>query len=128
MKELTEALKRLLSVTIIWISCISNPIVTLNALLPEVTDKNPSSLVKVVQIWIPALLISLICSFPILKLYGIEWNNVGYHLCNWMIVIGSLIVTSIVIHCFFILFKRSIGAGQPGFRQCGKRKLLDCFP
>jgi hypothetical protein len=96
MKNLDETLQWLLDAIAIWLQCIAKPVATLNNILVEETDaKHLSTAAKV---WVPSLLISLIISFPVLKLYGIEWNNVGFHLCTWTTTVISLVVTAFIVH------------------------------
>jgi hypothetical protein len=95
-KNLEETLQWLLDAIAIWLQCVAKPVATLNnILLEETDDKHLSTAAKV---WVPSLLISLIISFPVLKLHGIEWNNVGFHLCTWTTTVISLVVTAFIVH------------------------------
>jgi hypothetical protein len=78
-------------------------VATLNDILPEVTDEKHLS--AAAKIWVPSLLLSLIISFPVLKSYGIEWNNVGYHLCNWMTTIIGLVASAFLTHQVLLWLK-----------------------
>jgi hypothetical protein len=57
------------------------------------------------KVWVPSLLISLIISFPVLKSYGIEWNNVGYHLSTWTTTVIGLVATAFVVHQMLLWLK-----------------------
>lgn len=96
MKDLGDALQWLLDAVEMWLQCATKPVATLNDILPEATDEKHLS--AAAKVWVPSLLISLIISFPVLKLYGIEWSNIGYHLCTWMTTIIALVVTAFIIH------------------------------
>jgi hypothetical protein len=100
---LREALQWLLGAFEIWLRCAAKPVPTLNRVLLEVTGEEHLSAAE--KIWVPSLLISLIVSFPVLKLYGIEWNNVGYHLCTLATTIAGLVVNAFVIHRLLLALK-----------------------
>jgi hypothetical protein len=95
-KALGDALQWLFDAVRIWLQCVVKPMTMLNAILPEVTDENHLS--EAAKVWVPSLLISLIISFPVLKFYDIEWNNVGYHLSAWMPMIIALVVYTFIVH------------------------------
>jgi hypothetical protein len=95
-KDLGETLQSLLDAIQMWLQCFARPVGTLNDILPGVTDGRDLSAAK--KIWVASLLISLIISFPVLHLYGIEWDNFGYHLCNWMTTIFGLVVVALITH------------------------------
>jgi hypothetical protein len=95
-KELGDALQWLFDAIRAWLQCVARPVATLNAIVPETTDENHLS--EAAKVWVPALLISLIISFPVLKFYGIEWNNVGYHLTTWTTTIVGMVGTAFIAH------------------------------
>lgn len=103
MTALDEALQWLLDVIGMWLQSVVRPVTTLNRILLESTDDKQLSAAK--KVWVSSLLISLIISFPLLNIYGIEWNNVGYHLCNWMIIILSLVANAFIFHNVLLLLK-----------------------
>jgi hypothetical protein len=96
-KGVGEALDWLLDALGVWLRCVTQPIAVLNAVLPEVTD-NYSHLSAAAQVWVPSFLISLILTFPVLNLFGIEWNNVGFHLCNSLTSILYMLAMVFVTH------------------------------
>jgi ABC-type dipeptide/oligopeptide/nickel transport system permease component len=51
-----------------------------------------------IKIWVPSLVVALVTTFPLLHLYGIEWNNVGHHLSYWLVTIIGLIIPAFVTH------------------------------
>ena len=103
MKELGDALQWLFDAIRTWLQCVARPVATLNAIVPETTDENHLS--KAVKVWVPALLISLIISFPVLKFYGIEWNNFGYHLTTWTTTIVGMVGTAFIVHHILLWLK-----------------------
>lgn len=96
MNELGAALQWLLDAFETWLQCVARPVPTLNRILLEATDDEQLSAAG--KVWAPSQLITLIISFPILKLYGIEWNDLGYHLCNWLTTIVVLIIFAFTAH------------------------------
>jgi hypothetical protein len=102
-KNFVEALQWLLDSTAMWLQCAARPVATLNNILLEENVDN--YLLKTTKVWIPSLLISLIISFPVLKLYGIEWNNVGFHLCTWTTTITALVITAFIFHQILLWLK-----------------------
>jgi hypothetical protein len=100
-KDLGDTLQWLLDAVEMWLQCATKPVATLNDILPEVTDEKHLS--AAAKVWIPSLLISLIISFPVLKIYGIEWSNVGYHLCTWITTIIALVATAFIFHQVLLL-------------------------
>jgi hypothetical protein len=102
-KNLDEALQWLLDATATWLQCVARPVATLNEILLEATDEKHLS--AAAKVWVPSLLISLIVSFPVLKFYGIEWSNVGFHLCTWMTTIITLVATAFIVHHVLLKLK-----------------------
>ena len=96
MKDLGDALQWLLDAVQIWLQCAARPVATLNAILLKAT--NEKQLSAAAKVCVPSLLISLIVTFPALKFYGIEWSNLGFHLCNWTTTIIALVATAFIIH------------------------------
>jgi hypothetical protein len=102
-KILDEALEWLLNAIQLWLQCLARPVATLNDILLEGTDEKHLS--AAAKVWVPSLLISLIISFPVLKAYGIEWNNVGYHLSTWTTTIIGLVATAFIVHQMLLWLK-----------------------
>jgi hypothetical protein len=102
-KELGDTLQWLFDAFRVWLRCVARPVATLNETLTEVTDENHLS--AATKIWVASLLISLIISFPLLKLYGIEWDNFGYHLSSWVTTIIGLVVAAFIFHQILLALK-----------------------
>jgi hypothetical protein len=102
-KNIDEALQWLLNAIQLWLQCLARPVATLNDILLEGTDEKHLS--AAAKVWTPSLLISLIMSFPVLKSYGIEWNNVGYHLSTWTTTIIGLVGTAFIVHQMLLWLK-----------------------
>lgn len=105
MKGVREGLDWLLDALGIWLRCVTQPIAVLNTVLPEVTD-DYSNLPAAIQVWVPSFLISLILTFPVLNLFGIAWDNLGFHLSNSLMAI--LLMLSIVFIAHKILVWRKM--------------------
>jgi hypothetical protein len=100
---IAEALQWLLDALEIWLQCVVRPVPMLNRVLLETTDEKRLSAAQ--KVWVPSLIISLIVSFPVLKVYGIEWDEVGYHVCIWMITIVNYVATAFIVHQFLLALK-----------------------
>lgn len=96
MKDIKDALEWLLDAVRIWVRCIARPVATLNAVLPGASDEHHLS--GAAKVWVPSLLISLVLSFPMLNLFGIEWNNLGFHLSNWLTTVLALVAVGFIAH------------------------------
>lgn len=100
MKEIVAALGWFLRSMSTWLRCAAHPIRTLNIILSD----EQVNLDKVVEIWIPSLLVSIVVSLPVLKLFGIEWNNVGYHLSQCLVAFAALAIEAFITHLFLLMF------------------------
>lgn len=103
MNALSGALEQLVDASRAWLKCVVGPIGVLNDMLPRANDERHIS--EATKIWIPSILVSLIVSLPVLNSYGIKWDNLGYHLFNWLVTILNLLMASFLIHWFLICFK-----------------------
>lgn len=103
MKNLDETLQWLLNAVQLWLRFLARPVATLNDILLEMTDEKQLS--AAAKIWAPSLLISVIISFPVLKSYGIEWHDAGYHLSTWMMSIVSLVAPAFIVHQVLLWLK-----------------------
>jgi hypothetical protein len=63
------------------------------------------SLAPVAKLWVPTLTLSLVLSYPMLNLFGIRWNNFGYHATEQVVVLTTIIMNGLLSHAFLRLAK-----------------------
>jgi hypothetical protein len=102
-KGIQDAIEWLLDALILWLKNIAGPISTLNAVLPSATDERHLS--EATKVWVASLLLGLVLSFPIFNLFGIKWDNLGFHLSNWLTTIISLVAVAFIVHRTLLALK-----------------------
>jgi len=81
-----------------WLECLFQPLTTVSRMLRAFQQDR--SLAPVAKIWTATLTLSLILSYPILNLFGIQWNNFGYHAPEQAVVILTILMAGLLSHIF----------------------------
>jgi len=79
-----------------WFDACRRPVAHCDELLALASDRE--KIVKSMQLWIPAFVVGLILQFPVLKNAGIEFEEMGYHLPNFLTAIVLLMLIGAVLH------------------------------
>lgn len=94
--DLTKSLEAVLNLFLEWVTAVRNPVRSCNEVLALATDKEKIS--KTLRLWFVSFLITLVLQFPVLKAIGIEWENLGFHLPNFLILTLLLMLTGAALH------------------------------
>jgi hypothetical protein len=91
----------------LWVTFIIFPISNTENLL--ITSPPPNRLSPVIGVWLFTLIIGLAVYEPILNLFGIPWDNVGFHASYGLIFILHILLNASITHvCLKMLGLQSI--------------------
>lgn len=95
---------------LIWLRFLFHPIAGVRQILRE-SATNITSLPEL-KVWLPAVAVAFLLDYPIIRLYGIAWNNVGFYAANRLIVLFALFAQAITLYGFIRLSSFSISFSQ----------------
>jgi hypothetical protein len=85
-----------------WAECVFQPLKTITKMMYGYDDDQ--ALGALGKIWLPSLALSIIVNYPLMRLIGIEWNNVGYYSVYQSIVILGLLMSGMTAYvCLLVL-------------------------
>lgn len=97
-----RAANDVLSVFGTWMQCIISPSRTVACLTNDVARSG--SIIPVIKIWAAAVSISIIVQIPVLRMFGIEWVNMGYPAVAVTVSLLSMCCGSILTHFSMRMF------------------------
>jgi hypothetical protein len=98
-----EALRWLFEALGSWLRAVTHPVATLNDLLQPAPDSR--NILAPAKVWLPAILIGMVFSLPVLKLFGIKWDSIDYHLAYWTAYLLALLALAFVAHLTLIVLR-----------------------
>lgn len=84
-----------------WMQSLWNP---LNIIQRLIESSEEEVLTEIAKLWTPPILLSMIINYPILNLFGIRWDNVGFYAPEELFTVVSLMSAVVVIHFLLRLF------------------------
>jgi hypothetical protein len=86
-----------------WSQCVIYPLHTVGRATSYVARQR--SISPVFAIWFPSIFISVITQVPVEHLFGIEWNNGGFHAAFLLLYILQISLGSVCVHVGMLLFQ-----------------------
>lgn len=85
-----------------WLGCALHPVSTVSRMLRDFDRNRPFALIK--RIWTPALILSVIATYPLLSLFGIKWDNIEYFAPQELTVVIWSVANALVVHLSLRVF------------------------
>ena len=103
LKDLRDSFKDLMIGTFrVWFDCVRKPLITCEDILSYRREKE--KLTKVFGLWLAAFQIALILQFPVYKLFGIDWTDLGFHLPNFLVTTSFFLLAGTALHVGLRIF------------------------
>ena len=94
--DLSKGLQAVLDGFAEWFDICRHPLLHCDKLLSLETDKEKID--KSLHLWLVVFLITLVLQLPLWKIAGIGWENVGFHLPNFLVATAGLMLIGVVLH------------------------------
>jgi hypothetical protein len=86
-----------------WMQFVISPSRAVTRLTNDVASSG--SIVPVIKIWFAAVLISIILQIPIFRMFGINWNNIGYLTVTSTVGLIFISCGEMLTHCTMKIIK-----------------------
>jgi hypothetical protein len=94
--DLSKTFESVLNQFMEWFDLCRHPLTSVDALISLHNERDKIS--KSLRLWCVSFLLTLILNLPLLKIVGIEWETVGFHLPNFLLLTFLLMLSGLILH------------------------------